>query len=129
VRSSWVRLDDRVDPIEPTSDEQLPPLPAALAEAASADRQTADRFVPPRVGILRLIGADDLEVLVDEDVVGPVDADVVDLILAVAQPHNTIDDAARVGRQSGFCGPICRGSADDGAGPLLVVRRDLTDLL
>jgi hypothetical protein len=32
----------------------------------------------------RLVGADDLEVLVDEDVVGPVDADVVDLVLSVA---------------------------------------------
>ena len=40
-----------------------------------------------------LIGADDLEVLVDEDVVRPVDADVVDLVLAVAQLHNTVDDA------------------------------------
>ena len=33
----------------------------------------------------RLLGADDLEVLVDEDVVRPVDTDVVDLVLAVAQ--------------------------------------------
>jgi len=32
-----------------------------------------------------LLGADDLEVLVDEDVVRPVDADVVDLVVAVAQ--------------------------------------------
>jgi hypothetical protein len=30
----------------------------------------------------RLVGADDLEVLVDEDVVRPVDADVVGLVLA-----------------------------------------------
>ena len=76
-----------------------------------------------------LVGADDLEVLVDEDVVGPVDADVVDLVLAVAQLHNTIDDAPRVGRQCGFCGLIRRGSADDGAGRLVVARRDLTNLL
>jgi len=43
----------------------------------------------------RLLGADDLEVLVDEDVVRPVDADVVNLVLAVAQLHNTVDDAPR----------------------------------
>jgi len=36
----------------------------------------------------RLESADDLEVLVDEDVVRPVDADVVDVVLAVAQLHN-----------------------------------------
>ena len=53
-----------------------------------------------------LIGADDLEVLVDEDVVRPVDADVVDLVLAVARLHNTIDDAARVGGQCGLRGLI-----------------------
>jgi hypothetical protein len=44
-----------------------------------------------------LEGADDLEVLVDEDVVRPVDADVVNLVLAVAQLNNTVDDAPRVG--------------------------------
>jgi hypothetical protein len=41
-----------------------------------------------------LVGADDLEVLVDEDVVWPVDANVVDLVLAVAQLHDTVDDAS-----------------------------------
>jgi hypothetical protein len=30
-------------------------------------------------------------------VVGPADADVVDFVLAVAQLHNTVDDAAWVG--------------------------------
>jgi hypothetical protein len=40
------------DIVEPISDEQLPKLLAALAEAARADQRTADRFVPPRVGIL-----------------------------------------------------------------------------
>jgi hypothetical protein len=49
-------------------------------------------YAPPR----RLVGADDREVLVDEDVVRPVDADVVDLVLAVAQLHNTVDDAELV---------------------------------
>ena len=42
-----------------------------------------------------LVGADDLEARVDEDVVGPVDADVVDLVLAVAQLDNAVHDAAR----------------------------------
>jgi len=37
---------------ESISDEQLPKLLAALAEAARADPRTADRFVEPRVGIL-----------------------------------------------------------------------------
>ena len=40
-----------------------------------------------------LLGAEDLEVLVDEDVVRPVYADVVDLVFAGAQLHNMIDDA------------------------------------
>jgi hypothetical protein len=43
---------------------------------------------------------DDLEILVDEDVVRPVDADVVDFVLAVAQLDDTVDDA--VGGQCGF---------------------------
>src|SRR5216684_8170368 len=77
----------------------------------------------------RLVGADDLEVLVDEDVVRPVDADVVDLVLAVAQLHNTVDDAPRVGGQRSFGRLIGCRSADDRPRPLTVVRRDLTDLL
>ena len=44
-----------------------------------------------------LVGADHLEVLVDEDVVGPVDADVVDFVLAVAELHDTVDDTTGVG--------------------------------
>ena len=43
----------------------------------------------------RLKGADDLEVVIDENVMRPVDADVVDLVFAVAQLHNTVDDAPR----------------------------------
>ncbi len=77
----------------------------------------------------RLVGADDLEVLVDEDVVRPVDADVVGLVLAVAQLHNTVDDAPRVGGQRSFRRLIRCRSADDRPRPLTVVRRDLTDLL
>ena len=63
-----------------------PTVPAPIA-IGSTDRS----------GQGTLVGADDLEVLVDEDVVRPVDTDVVDLVLAVAQLHNTVDDAARVG--------------------------------
>ncbi len=40
-------------------------------------------------------GADHLEGSALEDVVRPVDADVVDVVLAVAQLHNTVDDAPR----------------------------------
>jgi hydroxymethylbilane synthase len=78
---------------------------------------------------VRLVGADHREVLVDEDVVRPVDADVVDLVLAVAQLHNTVHDAARVGGQRGFRRLVRGRSADDRARPLLVVRRDLPGLL
>ncbi|MDQ1663943.1 MAG: hypothetical protein QOJ68_3923 [Blastococcus sp.] len=46
-----------------------------------------------------LVGADDREGLVDEDVMRPVDADVVDLVLAIAQLHDMVDDAPRVGDQ------------------------------
>src|SRR3981081_4191452 len=77
----------------------------------------------------RLEGADELEVLADEDVVGPVDADVVGLVLAVAQLYNTVDDAPRVGGQRSFRRLIRCRSADDRPRPLTVVRRDLTDLL
>lgn len=38
--------------VQAISDEQLPALLSALAEAARAEQQTAKRFVPPRVGIL-----------------------------------------------------------------------------
>src|SRR5450432_542764 len=76
-----------------------------------------------------LVGADDLEALVDEDVVRPVDADVVDLVLAVTDLHDTVDDAARVSGQGGFRRLVRGRSAHDRPRPLAVVRRDLTDLL
>jgi hypothetical protein len=75
------------------------------------------------------VGADDLEVLADEDVVRPVDADVVDLVVAVAELHNTVDDAPRVGGQRSSRRLVCSRSADDRPRPLSVVRRDLADLL
>jgi hypothetical protein len=71
--------------------------------------------------------ADYFEVVVDKDVVGPVDADVVDLVVAAAQFHDSIDDAARVGQQGGFGGFVRGGSAEDGAGSVLVAGRDLTN--
>jgi len=55
-----------------------------------------------------LVGAHDLEVLVDEDVVRPVDADVVDLVFSVAQLHNTVDDAARVRRRPARSARVAR---------------------
>src|SRR6266566_418079 len=42
----------------------------------------------------RLFGAHDREVLADEDVVWPVDADVVDVVLAVAELHDAVEDAS-----------------------------------
>jgi len=47
-----MRFHEPMDPVQPISDEQLPTLLAALAEAARAERRTAERFVPPRIGIL-----------------------------------------------------------------------------
>jgi hypothetical protein len=62
---------------------------------------------------LLLVGADDLEILADEDVVGPIDADVVGLVLASAQLHNTVDDTPRVDGQRSFRRLVRRRSADD----------------
>jgi hypothetical protein len=87
------------------------------------------RAVPALLHQGALVGADDLVVLVEEDVVRPVDADVVDLVLAIAQLHNTVDDGPRVGGQRSFRRLIGCRSADDRPRPLAVARRDLTDLL
>ena len=43
-----------------------------------------------------LVGTNNVEILADKDVVRPVDADVVDLVLAAAQLHDTVDNSARV---------------------------------
>src|SRR3954470_8760353 len=76
-----------------------------------------------------LVGADDLEARVDEDVVRPVDADVVNLVPAAAALDNAVDDATRVGGQR-RCGRLVRGrSADDRARALAVIRRDPAVLL
>jgi hypothetical protein len=76
-----------------------------------------------------LIGSEHLEVLADEDVMRPVDPDVVDLVFAVAQPDDTIGDAARIGCKCGLRRLACGGAADDRAGALPVVGRDLADRL
>src|SRR5205085_9736665 len=77
----------------------------------------------------RLVGADDVEVLVDEDVVRPVDADAVHLVLAVAQLYDAVDDSPGVGGQCSFRRLVRGRAANDPSRPLRVVRRDLTDLL
>ena len=74
-------------------------------------------------------GTDHLEARALEDVVGPVDADVVDVVLAVAQLHNPVDDAPRVSRQGGFGRLVGRCPADDRPRPRAPVSRDLADLL
>src|ERR1700745_717284 len=78
----------------------------------------------------RLVGgADDLEVRVDEDVVWPVDANVVDLVVAVAQFHHAVDDAAGVDGQGRFGRLVCGRSAGERPRSLRVVRRDRADRL
>src|ERR1019366_288097 len=103
------------------------PWPASTAAPTPAGTRARNQGEMDGRGALP--GADDLEVLVDEDVVRPVDADVVDLVLAVAQLHNTVDDAPPVGGQRSFRRLVRCRSADDRPRPLTVVRRDLTDLL
>jgi hypothetical protein len=77
----------------------------------------------------RLKGAADLEVVADEDVVRPVYADIVNLIFAATQFHDTVDDAPRVVSQRNFGRLVRFRSADDRPRPLTVVGWDLTDLL
>src|SRR5580704_3725377 len=103
--------------------------PRALAATCAAVPEPIATGGTDRSGYSTLVGADDLEVLVDEDVVRPVDTDVVDLVLAAAQLHDTVDDAARVGGQRSFRRLVRCRSADDRPGPLCIVRRDLADLL
>ena len=69
-------------------------------------------------------GTDHLEARTLEDVVGPVDADVVDVVLAVAQLHHTVDDAPRVSSQGGFGRLVGRCPADDRPRPRAPVGRD-----
>lgn len=60
--------------------------------------------------------------------VGPVNANVVNVVLAVAELDHTIDDPTGVGRQRGFgCFVGCR-STHDGPRPLTPVRGYRADL-
>ena len=69
-------------------------------------------------------GTDHLEAEALEDMVRPVDPDVVDVVLAVAQLHHSVDDGPRVSGQGGF-GRLVRGrAADDRARPRAPVGRD-----
>ena len=77
----------------------------------------------------RLLGADDREVRVDEEVMRPVHADVVDLAIPVAQLNDTVDDDAGVDGQGGFRRLVRCRSAEDCPRSLVVARRDLADLL
>src|ERR1700692_548143 len=107
-------------------------LPSTSTSSSHPMSSASTRRISSRKGrahVGRLKGTDDRESLVHEDVVRPVDADVVNLVLAVAQLHNTIDDASWVGGQRSFGRLIRRRSADDRSRPLTVVRRDLADLL
>jgi hypothetical protein len=60
-------------------------------------------------------------------VVRPADGNHVNVVFAVAQEHNTVDGASRVGDQRSGLGLIRRRSRDDRASPGTEVRRDLTD--
>src|SRR6202034_835850 len=58
-----------------------------------------------------------------------VDSDEVDLVLAVAQLHNKVDNSAGVSSQGSFRRLVGCRSADYRARPLAITGGDLTDLL
>ena len=93
--------------------------------AARCRRSVEQRAANP----WRLKGSDDLEVVADEDVVRPFYADIVNLVLAVTQLHNPIDNTPRVVSQRSFDRLVRFRSADDRTRPLTVIGWDLTDLL
>src|ERR1039458_5113783 len=112
-------------PLNATNQPQhLPPVSSrhpwgypGLLYRSGAPRPYPDRHGRPEYvlrGLLRqLVGADHLEVLVDEDVVWPVDADVVDLVFAVAQLHDAVDNSPGVGRQRSLRRLVGCRSTDD----------------
>src|SRR3954464_9074238 len=59
--------------------------------------------------------------------VGPIDADDVDVVLAVAQPHDTVDGASRVGSDRCRLGLVSQRAGDQRARAWTPVRWDLTD--
>src|SRR6476620_5950964 len=61
------------------------PSAASLPEARAAPAKPT-----------RLLGTDDLEVFVHEDVMRPVDSDYVEVVIAGAQQHDTVDGASSV---------------------------------
>src|SRR5579863_4902626 len=60
---------------------------------------------------------------------GPVDTDVVNVVFAVAQLDDAVDDATRICRERCLRCLVGGSAADDRAGPLAPVRWDLTNLL
>src|SRR5665213_2012929 len=86
--------------------------------------------VHPRLTHARhLRGANGCEARGDEYVMRPIHADVMDVVLAVAQQRDTVDDGTRIGGKRSLGRLARRGSADDCALTLTPVRWDLTDLL
>src|SRR5665213_1377122 len=86
--------------------------------------------VHPRLTHARhLRGANGCEARGDEYVMRPIHAGVMDVVLAVAQQRDTVDDGTRIGGKRSLGRLARRGSADDCALTLTPVRWDLTDLL
>jgi hypothetical protein len=102
---------ERACEVSPRVLEQLIAHRAGGGGDGARSRARLEAGLGPQVG--RLVRADDLEARVDEDVVRPVDADVVDLVLAVAQLDHTVNDAPGVGGQRGFGRLVRSRSADD----------------
>src|ERR1700733_2260222 len=91
--------------------------------ALEACRQGHSGRPPERL----VVRAGDLEVLGDEHVVRPQDADVVHLVVASAQLHHTVNDAAGKDGLRGRYRRVGYYPADQRARTLRVVRRDYAD--
>src|SRR5207253_6804837 len=94
--------------------------PSSVPGGRTSTRTDADLYtrIPPTTPTTpttparppHLLGADDLEIIIDENVMRPVDSDYVDVVIAVAQQNNTVDGASLVsgvssglGLVSGIC--------------------------
>ena len=73
-------------------------------------------------------GTDDLEARALEDVVRPIDADVMDVVLAVAQLRDSVDYGPRVSGERSFGRFVRCCTADDRPRPRAPISRDLADL-